>query len=96
MLAALLDRLEKVSGHRYALEQAERRLELRCEDLERRAAAAEASLKISGDRLADLRAAEAKVEEWALYAADLRAAISPQKLRHLRKPPKPLETDIPF
>lgn len=46
--------------------------------------------------LKDLRAAEAKIGEWAEYASLLRSAISPRRKGELPKMPKPLETDIPF
>lgn len=44
----------------------------------------------------NLRAAEAKVEEWRGFAAALLDLIGPKRFKEVPKPPAPLEYDIPF
>jgi len=100
VLAAVLDRLEKAAADRFTLEGAERRLEIRCEDLALRLSTAQEGNR-RRDR--DMKAAEDKIGEWAEYASQLRSAINAIDPRALKRKrivlpdmPAPLETEIPF
>lgn len=44
----------------------------------------------------DMRAAEKKIDEWALYAELVRSLVSPRREKELPTMPKPLELELPF
>ncbi len=99
-LILLLTRIETLAARADRAEREERRLERERDDLRSRLLVAQEGNR-RRDR--DMKAAEAKVCEWAEYASQLRSAITAVAPNAVRKKtivlpdmPAPLETEIPF
>lgn len=99
-LNVILSRVERLGADLDRAKRAERQLEKSNLELAHRLRLAEDDYR---RKAADLRAAEAKICEWAEYASTLRSAINAidpkaikQKKIVLPDQPKPFETEIPF
>ncbi len=99
-LNVILSRVERLGADLDRAKRAERQLEKSNLELAHTRRLAEDDYR---RKSADLRAAEAKICEWAEYASQLRAAINAIDPRAIKRKkivlpdmPKPLETEIPF
>ncbi len=92
-LALILTRIEAKavqSSDNRGLYLAEKR---KVEDLERRLRQANYTI---GQKIADLKAAEAKIAEWLSFSEDLTRLIPAKRRKEIGALPKPFETEIPF
>jgi hypothetical protein len=85
----LLMRYERLAGFAPRLKY----LEKECDFLRRTLTTAQEG---NQRRDRDMRAAEAKIAEWAAYADQLHSLLSKKQRQFADVRPKPLETEIPF
>lgn len=85
----LLMRYERLAGRSAALTELQRRYTATL-------GALTTAQNGNSQRDRDMEAAQAKIEEWRVFAGMLLHLIGPKRFKEVPSPPKPLEFEMPF